>query len=253
MLFDSHAHLDGSEFDGDRNEVIHRAKANHLEGILSCGTTLASSLRNVELAEEIPMVYAAVGIHPHETYQIEADTMPKLRELAKRKKVKAIGETGLDYHYNFSIPEVQQKSLAMHVRLAREVGLPLSIHCRNAEADLIRILKEERAHEAGGVIHCFTGSAEAAEAYLELGFFLGVSGIITFKSPGALTEIISTISISKLLVETDSPYLAPTPHRGKRNEPSFVVQTAKKLAELKGVSFEDVSDATTANARTLFK
>jgi len=251
-LIDSHAHLDGPEFDDDRNVVIHRAQMNGLEAVLSCGTTLSSSQKNVALAAQTPSVYAAIGIHPHETYQIEADTMTKLKALAKEKKVVAVGETGLDYFYNFSLPEVQQKSFALHVRLARELGLPLSIHCRNAEADLIRILKAERANEVGGVIHCFTGSVEASQDYLELGFYLGVSGIITFKTAETLTEVISNLPLSKLLVETDSPYLAPTPHRGKRNEPSFVTQTAKKLAELKSVPIEEVSRITTQNAKTLF-
>ena len=252
MLIDSHAHLDGAEFEDDRNQVIHRAEANGLKAILSCGTTLPSSQKNVELAQEIPIVYAAIGIHPHETYQIEADTMTKLKALAKQKKVVAVGETGLDYFYNFSLPEVQQKSLALHVRLARELGLPLSIHCRNAEADLIRILKAERASEVGGVIHCFTGSVDASQEYLELGFFMGVSGIITFKTANALTEVIANLPLSKLLVETDSPYLAPTPHRGKRNEPAFVARTAEKLAELKSITLEEVSETTTKNAKHLF-
>lgn len=252
-LIDSHAHLDAQEFDPDRDEVIRRARANRLEGIISCGTTVASSEKNTSLAKNYDLVYAAVGIHPHETSSIEAGSMSRLRALTKKTKVVGIGETGLDYHYNFSLPEIQRKSFSLHIRLARETGLPLIIHCRNAEEDLLRILKEEKASEVGGVIHSFTGTPETAKACLEIGFYLGVSGIVTFKSAEILEKLFSAIPLENLLLETDSPYLAPTPHRGKRNEPAFVANTALKLGELKSILLEEICQATTQNAKKLFR
>jgi len=253
VIIDSHCHLEGEEYASDLDDVINRAKANNLHAVLSCGTTPNSNPKNVELADQVPMVFAAVGVHPHETYQMEGDTLSEIRKLGARKKVMAIGETGLDYHYNFSLPEVQRKGFVMQVRLARELGRPLVVHCRNAEEDVVNILKTEKASEVAGVLHCFTGSLETAKRCIDMGFYVGVSGVITFKNSDAVQKVISEISLDRLLVETDAPYLAPTPHRGKRNEPSFVLLTAKKLAELKSVPVEEVYAATTANAAKLFK
>lgn len=253
MLIDSHAHLDSKEFETDREDVIKRSEANRLNAIISCGTTLASSEENVTLAQQHSIVFAAVGIHPHESYQIEETTLPSLKRLAtQHKKIVAIGETGLDYHYNFSLPEVQRKAFRLHVQLARELRLPLIIHCRNAEDDIKKILWEEKAQEAGGVIHSFTGDRAMARACTDMGFYLGVSGIATFKSAGALASMFAEVPLECLLLETDSPYLAPVPMRGKRNEPSFVAHTAAKLAELKGVSVDVIHAATTQNSEKLF-
>lgn len=252
-MIDSHCHLDGKEFEEDLDAVLKRCAEQNVTRVISCGTDVSSSEKNAALAEKYPMIYAAAGIHPHEAYRIEEDTLPRLKALAGKEKVVAIGETGLDYFYNFSLPEVQRKALRLHIRLAREVKLPLIVHCRNAEEDLIEILKEENAAEAGGVIHCFTGSRETALACLELGFYLGVSGIATFKTAVGLADIFAGLPSERLLVETDSPYLAPVPHRGKRNEPSFVVHTAAKLAELKKIAVEEIEAFTTKNAETLFR
>lgn len=252
MLIDSHAHLEGPEFDADREAVLGRCKENDIVAVVTCGTTLSSSGKNVELAKRHSFLFAAIGIHPHESYQIEAVTMEKLKRLGEREKVAAIGETGLDFHYNFSLPEVQKKAFRLHIRLARELQLPLIVHCRAAEEEMVDILAEEKASEVGGVIHCFAGSRETANRCLELGFYLGVSGIITFKTGKELAELFSHLPLERLLVETDSPYLAPAPFRGKRNEPAFVAYTAAKLAEVRSMTVAEIHRITTENAQRLF-
>lgn len=252
MLIDSHAHLDAAEFDTDREAVIERCKENQIVGVITCGTTLSSSEKNAELAKNYSFLFAAVGIHPHESYQMEAKTMERLKQLGQHEKVLAVGETGLDFHYNFSLPEVQKKSFRLHIRLARELQRPLIVHCRAAEEELVNILVEEKASEAGGVIHCFAGSRETANRCLDLGFYLGVSGIITFKTGKELAELFSQAPLERLLVETDAPYLAPAPFRGKRNEPAFVAHTAAKLAEIRALTVNEIHRITTENTQRLF-
>ncbi len=252
-MIDSHAHLDSKDFDQDLNQTIERCQEKNIRLVISCGTDVNSSKKNLDLAEQHSIIYAAVGIHPHETYQIENATLAIISGFLNKKKVVAVGETGLDYYYNFSLPDVQRQSFKHHIRLARESGFPLIIHCRNAEEDLVKILKQEKASEVGGVIHCFAGRKETASACLDLGFYLGVSGMITFKNTKDLTSLFSELPLDRLLVETDSPYLAPHPHRGKRNEPSYVVHTASRLAELKNVTLEEIENQTTENAKKLFR
>ncbi len=252
-MIDSHAHLDSKEFDQDLNQILERCQEKNVRFVISCGTDLSSSQKNLDLSKQNPMIFAAIGVHPHETYLMDENTIEKLKELSKEMRVIAIGETGLDYYYNFSLPEVQRKAFRVHIRLARERGLPLVIHCRNSEEDLIKILKEEKASEVGGVIHCFSGRKETALACLEFGFYLGVSGMITFKNTKDLSALFSELPMERLLVETDSPYLAPHPYRGKRNEPSYVVHTALKLAELKNLTLEKVENQTTENVENLFQ
>jgi len=251
-MIDTHAHLDSKEFDSDLELVLDRCRQKNVVLVVSCGTDLDSSKKNLILAEKYEALWASVGIHPHEAYRVDENTADALKAMALHEKCVAIGETGLDYYYNFSLPESQCKSLKLQIRLARELRLPLILHCRNAEEDLLNILSQEHAEEVGGVIHSFAGRFESAKKFLALGFYLGVSGIFTFKNAGNLAENFSKLPLEKLLLETDSPYLAPVPHRGKRNEPAFVTASAAKLAELKNITFEEVEEKTTQNALRLF-
>lgn len=257
MLIDSHAHLDDARYDGDREAVIARAQQAGVDTFITIGCDLATSHAAVELADRYPFVYASVGVHPHEVKHIGDDWYDELRRLAKQPKVVAYGEIGLDYHYNYSPPKLQRDRFREQVSLARELGLPIVIHTREAQEDTIAILKEERAQEAGGVFHCFSGDAWLAKDALDLGFFLSFSGVITFQNAAMLRDIVKTVPMDRLLIETDCPYLTPVPHRGKRNEPAYVRQVAEKIAEIKGgmtpVTVEDIGRITSQNARRLFK
>lgn len=257
MLIDSHAHLDDARYDGDREAVIARAQQAGVDTFITIGCDLATSHAAVELADRYPFVYASVGVHPHEVKHIGDDWYDELRRLAKQPKVVAYGEIGLDYHYNYSPPKLQRDRFREQVSLARELALPIVIHTREAQEDTIAILKEERAQEAGGVFHCFSGDAWLAKDALDLGFFLSFSGVITFQNATMLRDIVKTVPMDRLLIETDCPYLTPVPHRGKRNEPAYVRQVAEKIAEIKGgttpVTVEDIGRITSQNARRLFK
>ncbi len=252
MLVDAHCHLDDFE---DRDAVIARARAagvGHLivNGLWRKPQDFGCAL---ELARARPdEVSATAAIHPHECGQAPEEDLKLLEQLAADPKVVAVGETGLDFHYNHSTPGRQREALRLHISLARKVRKPLVLHVREADDETISILREERAGEIGGQVHCFSGDRAAARAYLDLGFHISFSGILTFKTAEEIREAAKLVPLDRLLVETDSPYLAPLPYRGKRNEPAWVVETAKRLAEVKNLSFEDVCQATTANARQLF-
>lgn len=257
MLIDTHAHLDDARYDADREAVIARAREAGVETFVSIGCDLATSKSAVDLAGRYPFVYAAVGVHPHEVKHIEDGWYDEFRRLAGHKKVVAYGEIGLDYHYNHSPPKLQRERFREQVGLAKELRLPLVIHTREAQEDTIAILKEENAGEVGGVFHCFSGDAWLAKDALDLGFYLSFSGVITFPSATMLRDIVKTVPLDRILVETDCPYLTPVPHRGKRNEPAFVKLVAEKIAEVKGATevagVEELGRITSDNARRLFK
>ncbi|MBI3603436.1 MAG: TatD family hydrolase [Nitrospirae bacterium] len=255
MLIDSHAHLDDARYNEDREAVIARARQAGVDTFVTIGCDLATSRAAVELATRYPFVYASVGVHPHEVKQIGDDWYDELRRLAARPKVIAYGEIGLDYHYNYSPPKLQRDRFREQIGLARELGLPIIIHTRDAQEDTIAILKEEKAQELGGVFHCFSGDARLATAALDLGFFLSFSGVITFQNATTLRDIVKTAPMDRILVETDCPYLTPVPHRGKRNEPAYVCQVVEKIAEIKGttVTVEEIGQVTSENARRLFR
>lgn len=257
MLIDTHAHLDDARYDADREAVIARAREAGVETFVSIGCDLATSKSAVDLAGRYPFVYAAVGVHPHEVKHIEDGWYDEFRRLAGHKKVVAYGEIGLDYHYNHSPPKLQRERFREQVDLAKELRLPLVIHTREAQEDTIAILKEENAGEVGGVFHCFSGDAWLAKDALDLGFYLSFSGVITFPSATMLRDIVKTVPLDRILVETDCPYLTPVPHRGKRNEPAFVKLVAEKIAEVKGATevagVEELGRITSGNARRLFK
>ena len=254
MLIDTHTHLDDTRYDGDRNETIERARKAGVGAFLTVGCDLATSRSAVTLADQHADVYASVGVHPHEVKHIGDGWYDELRRLARHEKVVAYGEIGLDYHYNHSSPQEQRQRFREQVQLARELRLPVIIHTREAQQDTIAILKEEMASEVGGVFHCFSGDAWLAKDALDLGFYLSFSGILTFQNATMLREIARQTPLDRVLIETDCPYLTPVPHRGKRNEPAFVSHVARQLAEIHSeLSLEKIEEATTDNARRLFR
>lgn len=253
-MIDSHAHLDDPRFNEDRDEVIQRAQDAGLEYIITIGCDLKTSRAAVELADRYAFIYATVGVHPHEAKTIDDSTYDELRRLAAHDKVVAWGEIGLDYHYMHSPKEVQLQTFREQICLAKELGLPLVIHMREAQTDTLTVLKDEGADQIGGVFHCFSGNHNMAQAAPEMNFMISVAGVVTFSKAHRLQEVVKKASLDHLMIETDCPYLTPVPYRGKRNEPCYVRHVAEKIAELKpDVSYEDVVRTTSDNAKRLFK
>ncbi|MDX5365808.1 MAG: TatD family hydrolase [Alphaproteobacteria bacterium] len=253
VLIDSHCHLDFPDFGPEVEEVVARAHGAGIGLMLTISTKVSEFDRVRAVAERFPHVYCTVGIHPHEAASEPETDTATLVEMAKHPKVVGIGETGLDYFYEHSPREAQQRNFRAHIAAARETGLPLVVHTRDADEDTAHILVEEMGKGAyPGLLHCFSSGRQLAEKALEIGFYISLSGILTFKNAVELRETAARVPLDRLLVETDAPYLAPVPKRGKRNEPSFVVHTAEKLAEVKGVSAAALADATTANFLRLF-
>ena len=253
MLVDSHCHLDFPEFAPELDAVLARARAAGVGHFLTIGTELAKFPGVLAVAERAPDIHCSVGVHPHEAKVEPLEGPGILLKTATHPKVVGFGESGLDYYYNHSPREAQIADFRVHIAAAREAQLPLIVHTRDAEDDTISILQEEQGKGAfPGLIHCFTGTARLARVALDLGFYISVSGIATFRKAEELRATIKDVPLDRLLVETDSPFLAPQPVRGKRNEPAYVVHTAAMLAELKGVSTDAIADATTANFFRLF-
>ena len=257
MYIDSHAHIEMSDFDADREAVIQRALDAGVEIIVCVGDgDVANDSHSAafRLAEQYPFIYTTVGVHPHEARLLDDDLYARLKDLSEHPKVSAWGELGLDYHYDNSPREVQREAFRSQLRMARERGLPVSIHTREAEADTLEILNAEwRDSELSGVIHCFTGTRGFAEAAVELGFLISFSGVVTFKKAEGLRETARAIPIEKILIETDSPFLAPVPYRGRRNEPAYVIETARAIADFRGIDAEELGRATSQNFKRLFK
>ncbi|MEK6287314.1 MAG: TatD family hydrolase [Acidobacteriota bacterium] len=257
MYIDSHTHIEGSEFDADREAVIQRAIDAGVEIIVCVGdgeVAADSHAAAFRIAEEYPFIYTTVGVHPHEARLLDDNLYSKLMDLSQHPKVIAWGEIGLDYHYDNSPREVQREAFRRQLRMARERHLPISIHTREAEADTLAIFDEEwKDSGLGGVIHCFTGTRAFAEAAVELGFSISFSGVITFKKAEDLRDTARSLPMDKMLIETDAPFLAPVPYRGRRNEPAYVVETARAIAELRGAEPEEIGRATTENFKRLFK
>ncbi len=254
-LIDSHAHLDSEDYAADLDAVVARARAAGLERIVCIGLwRRPGEFGNaLELATRDPGFFSAtVGIHPHECARVPEEDWARHAVLARDPRVVAVGETGLDFHYDHSPRPVQEASFRRSLAAAREAGKPVVVHVREADEACLRVLREDGVPPAGGVIHCFTGDAAAARAYLDLGLFISVAGVVTFKTAGAVREAVKIVPRDRLLVETDSPFLAPVPHRGRRNEPAHVVETARRVAEVWGAALDEVARATTANARRLF-
>jgi TatD DNase family protein len=257
MYIDSHAHIEMSDFDNDREAVIQRALDAGVEIIVCVGdgdVTNDSHSAAFRLADEHQFIYTTVGVHPHEARLLDDELYAKLSDLSQHPKVIAWGEIGLDYHYDNSPRETQREAFKRQLRMARERTLPISVHTREAEADTLAILNEEwKDSGLRGVIHCFTGTREFAEAVVDLGFVISFSGVVTFKKAVDLQETARSLPLNKILIETDAPFLAPAPYRGRRNEPAYVVETARAIAELRGTAAEEIGRATSENFMRLFK
>ncbi|MCG0238633.1 MAG: TatD family hydrolase [Firmicutes bacterium] len=252
MLFDTHCHLDHSKFDEDRTEVLERARAAGVGLMMVVSTSEANSRQVLALVEQHPDLYAAVGVHPSDAAAWDEGTYARLRELARHPKVRAIGEIGLDYYWDYP-REAQFRAFRAQIRLARELGLPIVIHDRDAHEDVVRVLEEEGAGEVGGIMHCWSGDWALAERCLALGFYLGFGGTLTYPRNEAIREVARRAPIDRIVIETDSPYLPPVPHRGRRNEPAYVRHVAEFLAELRGMAYPDLAALVTANAKRLLR
>jgi TatD DNase family protein len=253
-LVDSHTHIDMPDFDADRGEVIARARAAGLVEMLVVGGVdeAAGHRRALEIAGALGLPCTA-GVHPHEARIADERVYDELRGLARDGRIVAIGEIGLDFHYDHSPRDAQREAFRRQVRLARDVGLPVVVHTREADGETAGILEEEGARENGGVIHCFTGGLELARRALDLGFLISFSGIVAFPRAGVIQQVAREVPEDRFLVETDAPYLAPPPHRGKRNEPAFVVEVARKVAALRGTTLQAVGEASRRNYARVFR
>ncbi len=253
MLVDSHCHLDFPDFADELDAVVARARADDIGRIVTISTRVAKHAGLLAIAERFPDVFCSVGTHPHNAHEELDVTTADLVARTRHPKVVAIGEAGLDYHYDYSPRDAQERGFRAHIAAARETGLPLVIHAREADADVARILEEETAKGAfPAVLHCFTGGRDLAMRAIALGLSISFTGILTFKNSDGLRAIAAELPVDRILVETDAPYLAPGKFRGKRNEPSFVVETAKTLAQTRGVAFDDIARQTTENFFRLF-
>ena len=253
MLVDSHCHLDFPQLQADLDGVLARMREHDVRHALTISTTLATFPAVLAVARTHPNVWCSAGVHPDERADGREVTLEELVRMAQDERVVAIGETGLDYFRVEGDTEWQRERFRVHIRAARALGKPLVIHTREAAADTLRILEEERAREVGGVMHCFTETWEVAQAAMDLGFHISFSGIVTFKNAKDLKEVARRVPLERMLVETDSPYLAPVPHRGESNQPAYVRHVAEEIARLRGISLEDVARATTANFFRLFR
>jgi TatD DNase family protein len=253
MLVDSHCHLDFPEFAGEIDAIIGRARAAGVGRIVTISTRIKNQNDLLAIAERFPDVFCSVGTHPQHAHEELDITLADLIAHTRHPKVVALGEAGLDYHYNTDTLDAQERGLRTHIAAARETGLPLVIHSREADDHMARILEEEAGKGAfPAVLHCYTGGPELAQRAIALGLSISFTGILTFKKSDALRTIAASLPADRIMVETDAPYLAPGPHRGKRNEPAFVVETAKVLADARGVSFEEIARTTTDNFFRLF-
>jgi len=253
-VIDSHCHIDLPQFDADRAEVVARAREAGLAEMLVVGELdEGGALQRALQVAETHRLPATAGVHPHQARLAKAKTYDEISGLAREGRVVAIGEIGLDFHYDYSPRDVQREVFRRQIRLARDVGLPIVVHTREADAETALILEEANARETGGVIHCFTGGLELARRSLELGMHISFSGILAFPRAEVIQQVARDVPEDRLLIETDAPFLAPPPHRGKRNEPAFVVEVARKLAALRGVSAEAIGEAARRNYARLFR
>lgn len=251
MLFDTHAHLLDEKFDEDRNGLILSLPEKDVGWYTECASDMDTSIRAAALAKQYHMVYAAVGVHPHSASEWDEHSYGELKVLAKEEKVVGIGEIGLDYHYDFSPRDAQKQVFARQMELAQDVSLPVIIHSREATQDVMDILR--KFPKVSGVLHSFSGSVETMREVLDMGYYISLSGVVTFKNAKKTVEVAAEVPLDRLLIETDSPYMTPVPHRGKRNDPSYVKHTARKIAEIRGMEPEELEEATTENAKAFFR
>lgn len=248
-IFDTHAHYDDSRFDEDREELISSLMDKGVSYIVNCGCDLKSSLTTVELSEKYDFIYAAVGVHAHEAEEATEKDLEKIKELYKKEKVVAVGEIGLDYHYDFSPRERQKEIFEQQLILAKELDLPVIVHDRESHEDSLNLLKK---HKPAGVVHCFSGSAEMAKEVVKLGMYIGIGGAVTFKNAKKPVEVVEYLPLDRLLLETDAPYMTPVPFRGQRCDSAHIAYTAEKIAEIKGIDVQELIDICNENAKRLF-
>ena len=253
MIFDTHAHYDDSVYDKDRETLFQTMRSEGVSIITDIGADIESTKRAVELSESYDFIYAAAGVHPSEVYSLEETDMDFLREAAKSPKVVAIGEIGLDYHYEDTVREVQKKWFVRQLNIAKETKLPVVIHSRDAAQDTLDILKAEHAEEIGGVIHCFSYGWDMAKIYLDMGFYLGIGGVLTFKNAKKLKEVVQKAPLDRLVLETDAPYLAPEPYRGKRNASHYLKYVINEIAVLRNLIPEEVILITEDNGKQMYR
>lgn len=248
-IFDTHAHYDDECFDEDRFELLDEMLASNVSGIINCGCTVESSKTSIAFAEKYPQIYAAVGIHPQNAAEESADALEKIEQLAKHERVVAIGEIGLDYHYDYTPKDMQIEYFEKQILLAKKLDLPLIVHDREAHQDCVEMLLK---HKPRGVMHCFSGSVETAKQLTDIGFYIGLGGSVTFKNAKKPAEVAASIDLDRLLLETDCPYMTPVPFRGRRNNSSLIIHTAEKIAELRGITAQEVIDRARENTYRLF-
>lgn len=253
MIFDTHAHYDDEQFDEDRDELLASMQACGVEAVTNIGASLATSQNTIELTKKYPFVYGAIGVHPNEVEDLNEDGIAWLKENSALPKIVAIGEIGLDYYWDEPGREIQKKWFLRQLELAREVKLPVVIHSRDAAKDTLDIMKSFHAENLGGVIHCFSYTKEMAREYLNMGFFLGIGGVVTFKNAKKLKEVVEYMPMEQMVLETDCPYLSPVPNRGKRNSSLNLPYVVEEVARLKEISVDEVIEITNRNAKTMYR
>lgn len=251
MYFESHAHYDDAQFDEDREELLNKLLPSFgIETVINVASDMKSSYRSIALAEKYNYIYASVGVHPHEVKKMKEENLEELEQLCKHKKVVAVGEIGLDFYYNHSPKEIQKEWFTKQLNIVKKVNLPVIIHSRDAAQECFDMIKQSGVNK--GVIHCYSGSAQMAQEYIKMGFYIGVGGVVTYNNAKKLTEVVETIPLEKILIETDSPYLSPIPNRGKRNDSRNLFFVTEKIAKLKKIKASEVLNITKLNAFTLF-
>lgn len=253
MIFESHAHYDDEAFDADREELLGSMQKAGISRIVNVGASLRGVKDTVELMEKYPFLYGAVGIHPDEVGELNEERLEWLRSMCALEKTVAVGEIGLDYYWDKMPRQTQKEWFVRQLALAKEVDLPVIIHSREAAKDTFEIMKSEHAHTTGGVIHCFSNSREMARDYLDLGYYIGIGGVVTFKNARVMKEVAAYVPLDRILVETDCPYLAPTPFRGKRNSSLYLPYIIEEIARLKGISAQEVEETTYQNAMRMYR
>ncbi len=252
MIFDTHAHYNDEAFDADREELLAKMEPAGITRIVNMGATLNDVKESQELAGTYPFIYAGVGVHPEEVGALTEEKMSKLYDLCDREKTVAVGEIGLDYHQNKETQDLQKQWFIRQLKMANDVGLPVNIHSRDAAQDTFDIMKAEHAGTTGGIIHCFSSSAQMALDYVKLGYYIGIGGTVTFKNARTVKEVVSAVPLTSIVTETDCPYLAPTPHRGERNSSLYLPLVISAIAEIKGVSEQEVEKITYQNAMRVY-
>lgn len=253
MIIDTHAHYDDQAFDEDRARVLKGLADKGIEKVINASASMEGCRRTLKLIKEYDFVYGMLGVHPDDVGELTESDIDFIKENAADPKIVAIGEIGLDYHWNVESKEVQKHWFLSQIEAAKEVGLPICVHSRDAAADTLAVLREGKAEETGGVIHCYSYGAELAKEYLSMGFYFGIGGVVTFKNGRKCKEVVDMLPMDRIILETDAPYLSPEPYRGKRNESAYLTYVAKEIALIKGISEEEVIERTTENALRLYK